>query len=146
MNTALLHIHNILRWLVLVTAAFAIIRGFIGWFGNKKWTKTDNFSGLLFTIIIDLQLLAGIVLYAFYSPLVKLAFNDFGAAMKNETLRFFAVEHILMMVIATVVIHIGRSKSKKSKTPVKQHRSATIFYTIGIILILAAIPWDRALI
>ena len=65
--------------------------------------------------------------------------------MENAQLRFYAVEHILIMIIAIAVIHIGRSKSKKAPTQLKQHRSAAIFYTIGFILILSSIPWDRAL-
>ena len=145
MYTGLLHLHNMLRWLVLLSAVIAIVSAYSGWFRKKTWEKRDKVWGLLFTIFIDLQLLVGIALYAIYSPTVKIAFKDFGAAMKNSDLRFYAVEHILMMFIAIAVIHIGRSKSKKAGIPIKQHRAAAIFYTIGLILILAAIPWDRAL-
>ncbi len=86
----------------------------------------------------------GIVLYAFVSPITKAAFNDFGAAMKNADLRFYAVEHIFLMIIALVLIHIGRAKSKNSVAPWKKHRSAAVYYGISLVLILAAIPWERA--
>lgn len=146
MYTGLLHTHNLFRWLVLIAAIVAIAFAFAGWTGKKEWKKRDNLAGLLLTIFIDIQFLVGIILYAFVSPVTKAAFADFGAAMKNEVLRFYAVEHIVIMIVALVVIHIGRSKSKKAATPVKQHRAAALFFTIGIILILAAIPWDRALV
>jgi len=84
-------------------------------------------------------------LYFFVSPLTKAAFANFGAAMKNADLRFYAVEHILMMLIALVVVHIGRSKSKKAKTPVQKHRISAIFYSVALILIIIAIPWNRDL-
>ncbi len=84
-------------------------------------------------------------MYAFESPITKAAFNDFGAAMQNPMLRFYAVEHILMMVIALVLMHIGRAKSKKDIAPWKRHRSAAIFYSLTLLIILAAIPWDRAI-
>jgi hypothetical protein len=145
MYTGLLHTHNLFRWLVLIAVAVAIAFAFAGWLGKKEWKKRDNLAGLLLTIFIDIQFLIGIILYAFVSPLTKAAFADFGAAMKNADLRFYAVEHILLMIIALVIIHIGRSKSKKAATPVKQHMAAALFYTIGLILILAAIPCDRAL-
>lgn len=145
MYTGLLHTHNLFRWLVLIAAVLAIGFAFAGWFGNKDWKKKDNVIGLLLTIFVDIQLVVGLVLYLFVSPLTKAAFADFGAAMKNADLRFYAVEHILMMVIALVVIHIGRSKSKKAKIPLRKHRAAAIFYTLGLIIILAAIPWNRAL-
>ena len=145
MYTGLLHTHNLFRWLVLITALVAIVFAFSGWFGKRNWNKRDNIAGLLLTIFVDIQFLAGLVLYAFVSPITKAAFKDFGAAMKNDVLRFYVVEHILLMIIALVIIHVGRSKSKKGTSPVKQHKTAAIYYTIALILILAAIPWDRAL-
>jgi len=146
MYTALLHTHNMFRWLVLITLVLAVVFAFVGWFKKREWTKKDNITGLLLTIFMDIQFLVGIVLYAFVSPITKAAFNDFGAAMKNSDLRFYAVEHILLMVIALVLVHIGRAKTKKAIGHWKKHRAATIFYGIALLLILAAIPWERALI
>jgi hypothetical protein len=145
MYTGLLHTHNMFRWLVLIVIVLAVVFAFIGWFKKRDWTKKDNITGLILTIFMDIQFLVGIILYAFVSPLTKAAFSDFGAAMKNSALRFYAVEHILIMVIALVLVHIGRSKSKKAVAPWKKHRAAAIYYIIALVLILAAIPWDRAL-
>ncbi|MEZ5103299.1 MAG: hypothetical protein R2757_02290 [Draconibacterium sp.] len=145
MYTGLLHTHNMFRWLTLVVIVLAILFAVIGWTGKKEWTKRDNLFGLLLTIFVDIQFLVGFILYAFVSPITQSAFADFGAAMKNEVLRFYAVEHILMMVIALVLIHIGRAKSKKAPAAWKKHRVSAIFYGIALIVILAAIPWDRAL-
>ncbi len=145
MYTGLLHTHNMFRWLVLFALIFAVLFGLIGWLKRLEWQKRDNLSGLLLTIFMDIQFVIGIVLYAFVSPITKAAFNDFGAAMKNADLRFYAVEHILLMVIALVLVHIGRAKSKKAVAPWKRHRAATIFYGISLLLILAAIPWERAM-
>jgi hypothetical protein len=143
--TSLLHTHNLFRWLVLIVLVLAVIFAFTGWFGNKKWEKRDNLTGLLLTIFIDIQLLVGLVLYFFASPLTKAALANFGAAMKNSELRFYAVEHILLMLIALVLVHIGRSKSKKAKVPFHKHRISAIFFSIALILILVAIPWGRDL-
>lgn len=145
MYTGLLHTHNMFRWLVLIVIVLAVVFAFIGWLNKSDWNKKDNITGLILTIFMDVQFLIGIILYAFVSPLTKTAFSDFGAAMKNPGLRFYAVEHILLMVIALVLVHIGRSKSKKAVAPWKKHRAATIFYGIALVLILAGIPWDRKL-
>lgn len=144
MYTGLLHTHNMFRWLVLLTLVMAVFFAFSGWFKKLNWSKKDNISGLLLTIFIDIQFLVGIILYGFVSPVTKSAFNDFGAAMKNADLRFYAVEHILLMVIALALIHIGRAKSKKAAAPWKKHRAAAVFYGIAFLLILAGIPWERA--
>lgn len=145
MYTGLLHTHNLFRWLVLIVMILALVFALTGWLKKRDWSKKDNVMGLLLTVFADIQLLVGLVLYAFASPITKAAFNDFGAAMKNADLRFYAVEHILLMIIALVLIHIGRTKSKKSVAPWKKHRSAAIYYGVAFLLILAGIPWDRAL-
>ncbi|HZH74113.1 MAG TPA: hypothetical protein VFD91_16575 [Mariniphaga sp.] len=143
MYIGLLHTHNLLRWLILLTIVIALIFAFTGWFGKKEWTKKDNLVGLLLTIFIDLQLLTGLLLY-FVSPLIKSALADFGAAMKNSDLRFFAMEHVLLMLIALILVHIGRSKSKKALLPVVKHKAAAIWFGVAFILILAGVPWERA--
>jgi len=59
--------------------------------------------------------------------------------MKNDTTRYFTVEHWVMMLIAIALIHIGHSKSKKAITPENKHKSIAIFYIIALLIILGAI-------
>jgi len=145
MYPIVLQIHNILRWLILLTGLISMIMAYRGWFGKKKWTNTDNILGITLASLSDLQLLIGLVLYGLLSPITKAAFADFGSAMKNDDLRFYAVEHILVMVIALVIIHLGRIKAKKASDDIRKHRTSAIYYTIALVLIIASIPWSRVL-
>ena len=99
--------------------------------------------GIVFTSLMDLQLLTGLALYFFLSPITKLAMSDFGAAMKDSGIRFYAVEHFSMMLITVVLVHIGRAKSKKAKTDQAKFKTAIIFFLIAFVVVLAAIPWSR---
>lgn len=143
MYTGFLHLHDTLRWLLLLSLVVTLIKYLVGWMGNQPWKKSDNVLGIVVTSLMDLQLLIGLVLYFFLSPITKLAMSDFGAAMKDSGLRFYAVEHFLMMLIAVILVHIGRAKSKKAKTDLGKFRIATIFYLCALVLILVAIPWDK---
>jgi len=143
MYTGFLHLHDTLRWLVLLSLVVTLVKYISGWLGSQPWKKTDNILGIVFTSLMDLQLLTGLVLYFFISPVTKLAMSDFGAAMKDPGLRFYAVEHFSMMLIAVVLVHIGRAKSKKAKTDSAKFKIATIFFLIALVVILAAIPWSR---
>ena len=145
MYTGLLHTHNMFRWLLLVIFLLALIFALSGWLQKKEWAKKDRITGSLLTIFMDIQLLIGLVLYIFVSPLTKAAFADFGAAMKNSGLRFFAVEHILLMILAVVFVHIGKAKTKKAGADWKKHKAAFIWYGLSLVLILLGIPWDRAM-
>ncbi len=143
MYTGFLHLHDTLRWLVLLSIVVTLIKYLTGWLGNQPWKKLDNILGIVFTSLMDLQLLIGLVLYFFLSPVTKIALSDFGAAMKDANLRFYAVEHLSMMLIAVVLVHIGRAKSKKAKTDLGKFKIASIFFLIALVLMLAAIPWDK---
>jgi hypothetical protein len=143
MYTGFLHLHDTLRWLLLLSLVTTLVKYLIGWFGNQPWKKTDNLMGIIFTSLMDLQLLVGLVLFFFLSPITKFAFSDFGAAMKDTELRFYAVEHFLMMLIAVVLVHIGRAKSKKAATDAGKFKIATLFYGLALVVMLVAIPWSR---
>jgi uncharacterized membrane protein YozB (DUF420 family) len=142
MYSFILATHNIVRWFVLIFGLLAVIKAFIGWSGKKEWKGLDDKLGLGFTISLDVQFLLGFLLYIAFSPITRTAFSDIGAAMGNSELRFFLVEHFLLMIVALVLAHIGRSRAKKADTDVSKHKNAAIFYTIAMLLILAAIPWQ----
>ncbi len=144
MYTGLLHTHNLFRWLVLVVFVAALIFAFTGLTAKKEWKKRDKTAGLILTILMDIQFLTGIILYAFVSPVTKAAFANFGATMKNADLRFYAIEHLLVMLVALVFVHVGKTRTKKLRESVKKHRNAAIWYGLAFLLVLSRIPWDRA--
>lgn len=143
MYTGLLHLHDTLRWLILFAALVTLLKYFIGWFGQKSWEKSDNILGAVFTGMLDLQLITGLLLYGIYSPIMKAVFQDFGAAMKNGDLRFYAIEHLTLMLIAIVLVHIGRIKTKRAVGSKNKFGVSLLFFGIAYILILAGIPWQR---
>lgn len=135
-----LTIHNILRWLVVITAVLALVRMWAGWLGKKKWTRADDRAGMLFTMMMDLQILVGLILFFFFSP-TTLSLLGGSASMSSPLVRYFAAEHLTMMVLAVVLAHVGRSLSKKAADDGRKFRRAAIWFTIAVLLILAAIPW-----
>jgi cytochrome c biogenesis factor len=141
MYLATVTLHSLLRWLVLVFAIVAIARACSGWFGRRPWTPTDDRAGRMFVIAVDVQTLVGLVLFGLLSPITMSAFADMGAAMKDATLRFYAVEHLVLMLAAVALVHVGRSRARKQASDVGRHRTAAIFYTVALLAMLAAIPW-----
>ncbi len=89
--------------------------------------------------LVHLQLLLGLILY-FVSPMVQLALDDFGAAMKNAELRKIVMEHPLVAIIAVTLVQIGYSKAKKAKIAIRKHKTMAIYTTIALVLILSRIP------
>ena len=139
-----LFLHSWIRWIILVLGLVVIIKSYAGWFGKKPFLKGDNGLSAAFIGSLHLNLLIGLILYFFLSPIVESAFNDFGGAMKVPELRFWAVEHILVNITAVIVAQIGRSKSKKVIDDIRKHKLTAIFYSIAFVLLLSRIPWGEA--
>ena len=138
MYPLLLAIHSLLRWAVLATAVAAVIRAARG---KGSWTPADERAGLWLVMTMDLQFLLGLLLYVALSPITRVAFSDFGAAMRNSTLRFWAVEHLTGMIIAVALVHIGRVRIRKTADAARRHRLALIFFGLALLAMLVSIPW-----
>ena len=135
MYNALLHAHSGLRWvalILLVTAIFNAVKGK----SSGEYLKKQKMINLFAMILLHTQLLIGLVMY-FQSP--KVQFSQ--GWMKDPMLRFYGMEHLLMMVIAIVLVTIGRKKAEKADAPIVKHQKIVVWYTIALIVILAAIPW-----
>lgn len=132
-------LHNLLRWAVLVFGLLAVIKGIGGMISKRPFSKSDDKAGLFFMIFCDIQLLIGLALYFGNSWFTQL--KDSGAAvMKNAALRFFTIEHTTMMILAWLLVHVGRVVVKKASLESK-HKKMLIFYGLGLVIILASIPW-----
>jgi len=71
MYPVLLQIHHYLSYLVVLLAVYVTIKAWIGYTGKKRFLPADEKSGLVFSILFDIQVLAGLILYVFVSPITK---------------------------------------------------------------------------
>jgi len=141
----LLPLHNILRWALLLAGLYAITKAALGVIHKRSFTANENRSQVIFLVLSHSQLLLGLILY-FISPYVSSAMEGgMGALMKNAESRFIVVEHSLTMIVAIMLIQVGRSLSKKQKDDMAKHKKALLFFSIAFVLMLSRIPWQRAM-
>ena len=134
MYSGLVHAHSGLRWIALILLLAAVAVSISKWQGNSGYTEGNRKLYLFTLIAVHTQLLIGLVLY-FISPKV-----NFGL-ISEKLYRFYTVEHTAGMLIAIVLITIGYSRSKRATDTVTKQRLIGIFYGLGLLLILASIPW-----
>jgi len=133
-------IHNIVRWVVLLIGLWAVGRAWWGLFARRAWGKWDRLAGVFFSSALDTQLLLGVILY-FLSPLIKIAFQDFGAAMGTSGLRFYAIEHAAFALVAAVLAHLGSRSTRKAPTTRTRFARAALLFSLALALIVLGIPW-----
>ena len=128
--------HSGWAYLALLILVVAVVNSLIGMFSKKEFSSKDRKIALFALIAIHIQLLVGIILY-FVSPL---GFASLGQ-MSDKALRLTSLEHPLINIIAIALITIGWSKHKKLITSESKFKTFSIFYGLGLLLILSRIPW-----
>jgi hypothetical protein len=66
---------------------------------------------------------------------------NFAAAMPDPQLRFWAVEHVAGMVIALVLVHVGRVLSRKAASPSSRRSRQIVCYGLATLVMLLSTPW-----
>jgi hypothetical protein len=143
MNTALLHTHNLLRWIVLILGVLALIKAAQGLSGDRAYGSARR-MGVMFMASLHLQVLLGLILFV-SSPFIKAALDNMGPSMSDKGVRFFVAEHPMLMVAAAIVMTIGSIVAKNGVNDAAKHRKALIFIAVTMLLIIFGIPWQRAL-
>jgi hypothetical protein len=118
--------HNIVRWIVLVLGVIALFRAYRGWLGKQPWTSADRKVGVFFVSSLDVQLLLGILM------VILIGVSNLGVHL---------FEHVLPMLLAVILAHVGSIQARKAASDADKHKRAAIWYTIVFLVLLVAIPW-----
>ncbi|MDO7887033.1 hypothetical protein [Hymenobacter cheonanensis] len=139
MYQVLLLLHSWLRWFVLGAGLLAVVRAYAGWTGRRPFTKGDNAISAAFSGFMWLQVIIGLGLYFGLSPWGLNGLKQYG--MKDPTARFFGVEHLAVMLLATILAQVGRIALKRAPTDTLKHKKAFTYFAIALVLVLLMIPW-----
>ena len=129
-------LHSGWAYIAFLLLVIAVVNSFIGLFTKKEFTDKNRKIALFALAAIHTQLLIGIIVY-FVSPL---GFTSLGQ-MKDAALRLTSLEHPLMNLIGITLITIGWMKHKKLTTSESKFKTFSIYYGLGLVVILIKIPW-----
>jgi len=132
MSTGLLHLHHYLPYLFFIVLIISIARAGLNKIPN---VKKDIF--LTLTLIFShIQLLLGLVLLVDF-------ISKAGIHMGEAANRFVSIEHPLMMIIAVLLITIGKVKAKKATDNTKGNKTVFNYFVIALVLVVLRTPWDK---
>ncbi|MEP6746529.1 MAG: hypothetical protein ABJB86_02320 [Bacteroidota bacterium] len=142
MQTGLVHLHNLLRWVILILLIFSIIKSYTGWQQKKIFTPGDKKIWLFTMISAHITLLIGLYQlffgrYGIISPGIPPGVN----VMKDKFYRFFLVEHPTGMIIAIILITLAHGMAKKAVSDEIKFKKAFWYFTIALVVILITVPW-----
>jgi hypothetical protein len=142
MFPVLLQIHSILRWVILILLVLSIVQSFIGWFKKRELREGDTKLWLFTMIFAHTTLLIGLILLFFGSyGILSNGLPEGVILMKNTFYRFYWVEHPSGMVLATILITLGRAMVKKQITDPLKYKRAFWFFLLALVIIILVVPW-----
>jgi len=112
-------VHSLNRWLIVAVGLITMVKFLIGWIGKKSYEDTDRRLMTIYTVLLDIQLLLGIVLLI-------------GLGLIN-----YRIEHAVTMIIAVVLAHLSRIWRDKDDNV--QFRNNFIVIIVGLLLIVAGV-------
>ncbi len=142
MQTGLLHLHNFLRWVILILLFVSIYIAYTGWSAKKTFQAKDKKIWLFTMIAAHITLLLG--LYQTALGRYGIFTTDLPAGisvMKDRFFRFFWVEHPVTMIVAIVLITLAHGVYKRPISDHEKYKKAFFYLLIALLLILSGIPW-----
>jgi hypothetical protein len=140
MYNILLPLHSLFRWLVVASLLYAIYRAYKGLFTNKLFSPFDNAVRHNTATIAHIQLVIGVWLYLI-SPIIHYFLHNYKEAVHQREIRFFGMEHNIMMLAAIIIISIGSGSARRKTTDRDKFKTMAIWFSIAFIIILVAVPW-----
>ena len=141
-----LGLHNIVRWIVLIAGVWSVVLVWRGWLQRRQWTDAEARATRAFLGALDLQFLLGLLLFAVFRPLTRQGFRDMGAAMSDAPVRYFLLEHPLIMLVAIASAHIGAVQVRRATSDPERFQRASILYGLSLAAVAGFIPWARPLL
>lgn len=136
----LLSVHSALRWLVVIGVIYTLYRAYSGLLSARNYSKNDNNARKYTVIFAHIQLVIGLLLY-FFGPLTQYFMSNFSTAVKVKEIRFYGMEHSIVMILVIALLTIGSALSKKKSENRAKFKVLAVWFTIALILILLMTPW-----
>jgi hypothetical protein len=138
----LLGFHSGWRYIILLLLILGIWFAFQALKGKKPYIGTPKRMGMFTMIAMDLQLLAGALLYFnFLATQTNFKLGKLTDQLGVGQFRSIIIDHGLGMFIALLLVHIGYAKAKRNADPAIAGKKQFTFFLIALILILLSIPW-----
>jgi hypothetical protein len=132
MLLVVLFAHSILRWAVLVSAAWAAFSARSGLLDGRAFTRKARVPGVVLAAVADLQLLLGLSMWLWLSP------NAITAGGRSH---YWTFVHPLAGIAVVALVHVGSVKSRRMLDDAGRWRTAYRFYLAALIVAVLAVPW-----
>ncbi len=129
-------IHIFISTITLLSGIMTQVLSIQGWTGGRQYGSSDVWSSMIFNIGLYLQLILGFIIYFTLRTTLEGAIWEVHDTENDASLRFWAIEHIALMIFALFLTQLGRVFIKRTPQSVRKFKASVFYYGTALILIL----------
>jgi hypothetical protein len=129
-------IHIYISTITLLSGILTQVLSIQGWIKKRDYTRFDQWSSLIFNIGLYLQLILGFIIYFTLRTSLEGAMWEVPDTENDASLRFWAIEHIALMIFALFLTQMGRVFIKRASQPIRIFKASVFYYGTALLLIL----------
>ncbi len=132
-------IHIFISTLTLISGIITLVLSIQGWAKKREYKRADEWSSVIFSIALYLQLILGFIIYFTLRTALDSPLWDVQDTKNDASLRFWAIEHIALMIFALFMTQLGRIFIKRSSSSVRKFKASVFYYGTSLLLILFSV-------
>ena len=132
-------IHIYISALTLLTGITTLILSVEGLTKRREYARVDTWISLLFNIGLYLQLILGFLIYFTLRTSLEGALWEVPDTENDASLRFWAIEHIALMIFALFMTQLGRVFISRASISTRKFKASIFYYGTSLLLILFSV-------
>ena len=132
-------IHILISTITLLAGIATVAMSIQGLIGKRDYGKSDFGISLIFNVALYFQLILGSLIYFLLRTTQEGPMWEVPDTQNDASLRFWAIEHIALMIFALFLTQLGRAFIKKSLGPFRKFRASLFYFGTSLLLILFSV-------
>ncbi len=132
-------IHILISTITLLAGIATIALSIQGLITKRKYGRGDSVISLVFNVMLYFQLILGSLIYYLLRASQEGPMWEVPDTQNDASLRFWAIEHIALMIFALFLTQLGRAFIKKSLGPFRKFRASLFYFGTSLLLILFSV-------
>jgi len=129
-------IHIFISSITLLAGILTIALAIQGLIRKREYGKRDLVLSVVFNVALYFQLILGFLIYYVLRSTLEGPLWEVPDTQNDASLRFWAIEHIALMIFALFLTQLGRVYIKRSKGPSRKFRASLFYFGTSLLLIL----------
>jgi len=132
-------IHILISTITLLAGIATVVLSVQGLLRKRDYGKSDFGISLIFNVALYFQLILGSLIYYLLRTSQEGPMWEVPDTQNDASLRFWAIEHIALMIFALFMTQLGRAFIKKSLGPFRKFRASLFYFGTSLLLILFSV-------